>query len=274
MNTRRWAIAGTALAVSLSLAVAGCGGSDDANETPSGTPSAAAIPDDPKEALAKSLAGIEKGNFTFTSANAESTLNGVVHAPSKSGSVELKSKPGTDQMAVNIMAIGAEKWMKYDFGPELNEAMKLPADKWQHIDPKKITNPEALKDRLIDFSDPSNYDPNGASAILKALVTAERQDEGKYAGTVDLSQVEDAGPVDKTLVTALGETAKAIAFTASIDAQGLLTQLVLDIPAAGEVTAHKIELNYADYGSATQPKQPPAGEVIEAQDNLYKLLND
>ena len=237
-------------------------------------PSTAAIPADPKQALAGSVAEIGKGNFTFTMENVDSTTTGAVHAPSKSGAMETKPKPGADPFAMSFIIIGSERWIKMDLGPELNQAMKLSADKWQHVDPKKITDPGELKELSIDFSNPTSLDPAGAGAIFKALVTAERQSEGKYAGTVDLTQVKDAGAVDEELVTALGEKAKAVPFTASLDAQGRLTQLTLDMPAAGEVAAHKIVISYADYGAAAQPKQPAASEVVELPDQTYEMFNN
>ncbi len=273
MRVRRWTTAGVALVATLSLAIAGCSGSDGSDGSAGSGGSRSARSADPKQALADSVKELAKGDFSFTIVDNESTMTGVLHAPSKSASIEVKSKPGTDGLEMNLVMVGPDRWLKFDFEPEVSEALKLPADKWLHVDSAKITDPETAKDFAIDFGDPTTVDLASAGAILKSLVTAERAGEGKYSGTLDLTQVKDAKTVDGELVKSLGEKGKSIPFTASVDGQGRLTQLVLDIPAAGTTTAYKLEIDYADYGSATAPKQPAAGEAVEAPASLYDALN-
>jgi hypothetical protein len=274
VKNRRLAIAGIALAASLSLATAGCsgsGGSDGSSGTTSSpTPAIAA---DPKQALADSVKGLAEGNFTFTLADHESTGSGSVHAPSKSTHMEMKSKPGAEiEMSMGFVSIDQERWLKVDLGPEFAQMLKLP-DKWMHLDPAKITDSRLLKEVSVDFGDPEKVDPAGAAIIFKALVAAERAGEGKYSGTVDLTRATDAGVVDEEIVEALADKAKAIPFTANIDAQGRITQLTLDVPATGDVPAHKLEVGYSDYGAAAAAKEPPAGQTQEAPASAYELLN-
>lgn len=275
MRTRPWATAGIALVASLALATAGCGnsGSNDDTGGDSGTSTKQEIPADPKQALAESTKGIAEGNFTFTISDYESAGKGSVHKPSNSAELSMESKPGAEvDMTAGFVITAKDKWVKFAINdPEMAALIKLP-DTWQHIDPAKITDKEALKELAIDFADPNSIDPAGAPAIVKAIVNVEETGEGAYQGTVDLTKAKDAGMVDADVVSKLGAKAKAVPFTAQLDEQGRLTKLTVNVPAAGKVKAHKLEATYADYGSADAAKKP-AGETDEASDAIYEILN-
>lgn len=274
MNRRRWALAGLAMIASLSLATTGCAnedGNSDNNSNDTGTTTSAA-PADAKQALADSVKALAEGNFKFTLADSESTGSGSVHAPSKSAQMEAKSRPGEGEFSLGFVTVDQDRWIKLDLGAELNTALKVPT-KWMHIDPGKVTDSQMLKEMSVEFGNAEKVDPVGSGIILKNLLTAERTGDGAYSGTVDLSKATDAGLVDEDVVTKLADKAKAIPFTATVDGQGRLTKLTLDIPAAGEVTAHKLEATYSDYGSATEAQKPPAGQTLEAPASAYQMLN-
>ena len=268
MIRRRWTLAGLAVVASLGLTTAGCG-TAKSDGLISSSPAAV----DAKQALTDSDKALADGNFKFTIADHETTGSGSVHAPSKSAQLEAKSKPGTEgQFTIGLIVVDQDRWIKLDLGSELNSLAKLPK-KWMHIDPAKVKNSETLKEMSVDFGNAAEVDPAGAATIFKGLVTAERTGEGAYSGTVDLTKATDAGMVDKDVVTELAAKAKTIPFTATVDGQGRLTKLTLDIPAAGEVTAHKLEATYSDYGSATAVKKPPANQMQDAPASAYEILN-
>jgi hypothetical protein len=267
VRTRCLAITGLAIVAILGLAT-GCGGSGDSGGTGS-SPAAAA---DPKQALVNSVNGLREGNFTFTIADQNSTGSASIHAPSKSAEINMTLKMDTStEGTFAVVIIDQERWMKLDFGPQVNAMLKLPKG-WMHIDPAKITDSELMKELSVNFGT-DDTDPLDSGTIFKALVTAEQTGAGAYSGTVDLTQAKDAGMLDEDVLTALGDKAKAIPFTATLDGQGRLTKLSLDMPAAGEWAAHKVEVAYADYGSATAAKKPPADQVKEAPAAAYELLN-
>jgi hypothetical protein len=270
VKTRRLVIAGVALAASLGLATAGCGGSGDSGGT--ATSRTHAIAADPKQALADSVKGLADGNFKFTLADHEATGSGSVHQPSKSAKLEMTLKTEDVKGRIGFIIINQDTWVKFDFGSEMNALMELP-DKWMHVDPAKVKDAEFLEEMSIKFGDAEDVDPANSTAIFKALVTAERISEGKYSGTVDLTKATDSELVDEDVLKDLGDKAKAIPFTASLDAQGRLTQVVLDIPAAGKVKAHKVEVAYSDYGAAAPVEEPPAGDRQEAPASMYEMLN-
>lgn len=268
MRNRRWAIAGLTVVASLALASTACGGSKN-----SGDASSTGTPVGPKRALADSVAGIAEGNFTFTLTNEESVVTGALHASSKSGQFELKPMPGAKGMTTGFIVIGTQRWVKMDLGPELNESLNLP-DKWMYLDSEKITNADALKKLSIDFSSPEMVDPVGAFKIIGSVVSVARTAQGTYTGTVDLTRVKDTTAIGEGLVTSLGDKAKSIPFTAALDNHGRLTQLNLDIPAAGKVTEHEIEMRYADYGSTIAVKRPAPGDTADAPASAYSMLNN
>jgi hypothetical protein len=272
MRKHRRSIVGMALLAALGLAIAGCGGTEgsDGSDGPGGTDTAA-VSADPKQALADSVKAIAEGNFKFTGVDHESTMSGSVHAPSKSAQMQGKAT-GDEAFEIGAIIIDQDRWIKMKFGPELAALIQVP-DKWLHLDPAKVTNAELLKEMSVEFGNAEKTDPAGAGLILDAVVTAEKAGDGEYTGTVDLTKATDAGMLTEDVVTDLADKAKAVPFTASLDGQGRLTRLTLDMPAAGEVAAHKAEVKYSDYGAATAAKEPPSGEAQEAPARLYELLN-
>jgi hypothetical protein len=79
--------------------------------------------------------------------------------------------------------------------------------------------------------------------------------------------------VDEEIVGKLGDKAKTIPFTATVDGQGRLTKLSLEMPAAGDTPPHKVEVKFTDYGSATAVQKPPAGQTQDAPATAYEFLN-
>jgi hypothetical protein len=274
MNRRRWALAGIAMMASLSLATAGCAnedGSSDNNSTDTGTTTSTA-PADAKQALVDSVKALAEGNFKFTLADDESTGSGSVHAPSKSAQLTAKPKSGEGEGEINFVIVDQDRWLKLNLGSQLNAALKLPK-KWMHIDPTKVEDSELLKEMSIEFGSAEKVDPVGSAIILNSLVSAERAGDGAYSGTVDLTKATDAGLVDEDDIDKLADKAKTIPFTATVDGQGRLTKLTLEIPAAGDAAAHQLEATYSEYGNATAARKPPASQTQEPPASVYEVLN-
>jgi hypothetical protein len=64
-----------------------------------------------------------------------------------------------------------------------------------------------------------------------------------------------------------------VPFTATTDAEGHLTRLVLKIPAAGKAKAHTYSVAYDGYDSTATPGAPAAGEQQKAVPAVYDMLN-
>jgi hypothetical protein len=266
VKTRRWATAGLAVAASLTFATAACG--TTSNET--STPTTSAIPANPKDALVASAQELQKTTFTFKLTGAGVTGSGSVDAPADSATMKAKFSDQETNMtfAMEFLILAEDRYMKLDFG-SLPIPGLPPKDKWQHIDLTKVKDPKSL-----DLDVATDADPAGAKTIFDSIVTAEKTGDKQYKGTVDISAIgKDADLLDADVVKDLGPDAKTVPFEATLDDQGRLTNLKLQIPAKGKVKAQVWEITYSDYGSAPKLEKPSASEAQEAPKGVYDLIN-
>ncbi|MEV4811244.1 hypothetical protein [Micromonospora avicenniae] len=269
MNIRRWGLgvlAATLFVPGLTACSSDAGKSADAGA--SADASAAAVPSDPKEALIASTKELENGNFTFTLGGDGLTGKGLVHKPSNSAQVTMTIDDGSGTtMGLDMVYIESESWVKLDLGElgDMVPGLAAMKDKYQHLDKSKIEDSSLS----LDLTKP---DPGNSAAIIKAITEVQKTGEGAYSGKLDASAVTDSDALDQDLIKALGDQAKSLPFTAKLDAQGRLTELVLSIPAAGETKAHEIKVSYADYGTATAAQKPAADKVVEASEQTYEML--
>ncbi|MER7415323.1 hypothetical protein ABT346_00815 [Micromonospora peucetia] len=269
MNIRRWSV-GVLAATLLVPGLAACK-SDTSEPAAGGGSSAAAVPADPKEALLASTKEIEKGNFTFTLSGAGLTGKGLVHKPSNSAQFSMKFDDGSGtSMGMELIFIEPDSWVMLDLG-ELGAMIpgaEKTKGKYQHLDQSKVKGAGELSRYMEEV------DPAGSAKLTKGITEVQKTAEGSYTGKLDVSAAGDAATLDADIVKALGAQAKALPFTAKLDAQGRLTELVISVPAAGETKAHDIKVTYADYGSATAAQKPAADKVIEASDETYEMFKN
>ncbi|NBE81396.1 hypothetical protein [Micromonospora rubida] len=272
MNIRRWSV-GVLAAALFVPGLAACNSSAD--EPAAGKASAApVVPADPKEALLAATKEISKGNFTFTIADADTSGGGKVHLPSKSAEMKVASTntDGEDfSVDMHLVFTETDSWVKLDFTGSIADMfpeLKDRKGKYQHLDRTKI---KGAKDLEFDFAD---VDPAGTEALTKAVTDVKKTGEGTYGGTLDATKVTGSDLLDESTVEGLAGKASALPFTAKLDAQGRLTEFAVQVPAVGEDKAHEVKVNYADYGAATAVQQPPANNVVEAPDDIYKMFKD
>ncbi|GAA0383639.1 hypothetical protein GCM10009541_27880 [Micromonospora gifhornensis] len=278
MTVRRLS-AGLMAAALLTPGVAACTG--DSTAGPTGTPSATASASasgaagdaEAKQALLDSTREISNGNFRFRMSGVGSTAEGQVHQPSQSAQMRVNIGEPTDDLAMTLDLIHAkpDSWVKLDLQGAAASSVpgrdKLSLGKYQHLDQTRIQGNRSLG---FDFE---KVDPAGSAVLTQAVTEVRRTGDGAYAGTIDLSKAAEAGSLDQSMITALGAQANSVPFTATTDAQGRLTELVLQVPGTGETAAQEIRVTYSDYGNATAAQQPPADQVVEAPPELYNLFN-
>ncbi len=267
MNIRRWSV-GVLAAALFVPGLAACKTEAD-SPTAESKSAAPAAPADAKEALVASTKEIKKGNFTFTISGGEFNGEGAVHMPSKSAEMKLSSGQGsTGGMKMHLVFIDTDSWVMLDLGAMADSvpALKGMKDKYQHLDRSKI---KGAKNLNFDFAD---VDPAGSDKMIAAITDVKKTGEGAYAGTIDATRATDSDVLDAQAVKALGDAAKAVPFTAKVDAQGRLTEFAVQVPAAGSVPASTVTVNYADYGAAAAVQAPPAGQVVEASDKVYEMF--
>ncbi|MEU5783688.1 hypothetical protein [Micromonospora lupini] len=269
MNIRRWSF-GFLVAALLVPGLAACK-SDAAEPAAAPSPSAPAVPADPKEALLASTKEMAKGDFAFTLAGADLTGSGLVHKPSNSAQLTMKLGDASQDvsMEMDLVYIDSESWVKMDIGGAM--AAMIPGaaknkGKYQHLDKTKVKD---VKDLQLD---PETLDPVDSETLVKGVTDAQKTGEGAYTGKIDISASTESVALDEDVVTALGAQAKALPFTAKLDPQGRRTELVISVPVAGETAAHDIKIGYAGYGAGTGAKKPPADKVVEASAETYELF--
>ncbi|MEV2237070.1 hypothetical protein [Micromonospora sp. NPDC049891] len=259
--------------------VAACATTGDAGST--ATPSATAtatgaapeVDTDAKQALLDSTKEISNGNFKFSMSGAGSVAEGQVHQPSQSAEMRVRLGEPTDDLAISLDLIHAkpDSWVKLDLKGQAATRVpgvdRLNLGKYQHLDQNRIQG-----DRNLGF-DFDKVDPAGSEALTQAVTDVRRTGDGAYAGTIDLSKAADAGSLDPTLITALGAEANSVPFTATTDAQGRLTEMVIQLPQAGRAAGQEIKVTYSDYGNATEATRPSADQVVEAPPELYNLFD-
>ncbi|MEW2383237.1 hypothetical protein AB0873_14275 [Micromonospora sp. NPDC047707] len=267
MNIRRWTV-GVLAATLFVPGLAACN-SGSTEPTSGASP---VVPADPKEALLASTKEIEKGNFNFTLTGDGLTGQGLVHKPSNSAQFTVTFDEDSEAagMSMELIYIQSDSWMKLDLGAlaeSLPPQMTAQQDKYQHLDRSRIKDSEALAFDLEDV------DPAGADVLFKAVTDVQKTGEGAYAGKLDATAATDAEALDADVLKALGDQAKALPFTAKLDTEGRLTELVISVPAAGDTKAHDIKVTYADYGAAKGAQKPPANQVVEAPESTYEMLS-
>ncbi|MEU8181873.1 hypothetical protein AB0B85_04755 [Micromonospora sp. NPDC049044] len=244
--------------------------------TASGTaaPSGAPAAGDAKQALLDSTKAISNGNFRFTLAGAGSTAEGQVHQPSQSAAMKFAiGGPSSDlAMKLDVIHFKPDSWVKLELtGPtadSLPAIKQLNLGKYQHLDQARIKGNRNLG---FDFD---KVDPAGSAVLTQGITEVRSTGTGAYAGTIDITKAAEAGSLNAATIAALGTQAKTVPFTAKVDPQGRLSELVLQLPAAGQTAAQEIKMTYSDYDAATAAQKPPADQVVEAPAELYSLFNN
>ncbi|MFG2045059.1 hypothetical protein [Dactylosporangium sp. NPDC048998] len=264
-----WGRAATLIvAASVMFGAGACGN----NSSDSGTPAAVATSSkapEPKDVLLGSLAEYDKGvyavEFTALNGSGQATIDG----PKKQAYLKMISTDPDAKFTMEVLLIDPDAFVKMDMG----ELAKLPGMQllngktWMHVDRSKIKDAESLglKDNETDMLD--------IKALLQSAQSVQSAGDHKYSGTLDLAKGENSPMTDTDVVKALADKAASVPFTATLDADGHLTDLLIDVPAAGDKKAHQLKLTITEYGTAKMPDKPTGKAVVEAPANLYDIFN-
>ncbi|GAA3336876.1 hypothetical protein GCM10020358_11100 [Amorphoplanes nipponensis] len=215
---------------------------------------AATAPADPKAALAASLAGLTAGNYRYTIAMPDVRIAGTTDL-AHAAATRTTTFSDPDGEVIDEVVIGPDKYSR-------TSRTRRDA-RWEHLDLARI--PEAAARHGLAVTKP---DRTGATNLLSAVETAT-MDGSTVRGTLAVTGMIGGGialqPVERRLE---GRPA----FTATLDAQGRLGRLVVDLP-AGTVPpepAGTWTLEISGYGSAPAPEPPTP--TREAPEDLYETM--
>ena len=246
-------------------------------------------PPDPKAQLIASTSALRAGNYTYAATMPNVQVDGVAQLPTHSASYNLKYtyRPGLNLFEVRL--IGNDEftrsqvdatWLAAESGDlqeitgdsttkTLNGALHggtgtaVEAARWQQLDISRAS-PRMLAQRLTL----TNPDLTGATLLLDGTQTATRNGL-TITGTLDPTK---RSPQISAFDTAIPQATAPVTYTATLDDQGRLTRLVIDLPEAQKTRrpAGQWTLDIANYGTATPPTAPT--DFDRTPDAMYQIM--
>ncbi|GIF73720.1 hypothetical protein [Asanoa siamensis] len=240
------------------IALAGCG---QATEAGGGSPAAAttSAPADPATRIDAAARKMDQSSFKFTIDAAGMKAEGVQHAPSKSMQLKMTAAAEGQEFTVDLVSIGEkDMYMKIDLGidPGDDPVMQGFAEGlggWQHVSKEQAESEFGSLAR-------AGAQAMGAS-MVKGMTGLKETAPNTFTGTVDLTVNSDLDVTDEETLKALGDKAKSIPITVTLDGEERLSSLVMEIPAAGKAKAQKATITFSDFDKVEQPKAPPADQI-------------
>jgi hypothetical protein len=239
------------IVAALALAVTACGSDNGGGN--GGTSSK-----DPALQLASSVEALNEESFKVEVTMGDlMTATGAVDGPGRAGRMAMSLGMEGQSLDMEVIFTETDMWMNMgDLGTLLG------AEKpWMHLDLSQLGGDGfmGLKPGETDFA--------GTAKMMKAVTNVERVDDTTIRGEIDVTKVEDT-VVDEEMLA--GQT--TLSFTATLDDQGRLTQLEVDLPETQGVSVGTLVVRYYDFGQPVDVSPPPADEVSEAPAQLYQMF--
>jgi hypothetical protein len=240
----------------LATAVAGCS-ADEAS--------------DPRDLLAASTAGLQAGHYSYSAVIGADRVDGVTHMPSRTLSQTWTDirHPGVHEATVIVAGDhhflrtrvdrtwrDAERKARAVDAPEQNASTSIrmveenPGDTWQRTDLTRLTS-----DRRRAYLTSDHPDTTGATDLLAGVQTAAARGL-TVTGTLDPTAIARRNTAFG--IQAATQAKAPVPYTASLDDEGRLVQLVIDLPADSDPLrmGTRWTLTVADYGQAQAPPAP------------------
>ncbi|GAA5183733.1 hypothetical protein GCM10023322_23720 [Rugosimonospora acidiphila] len=263
MNTRRIALAGAAALAVLGFA-AGCstGKTTAAGSAGNATGAAASSSSDaPKTALLASTKQLGQQSYRYTISAAGMSGSGAIDPAAKSTSISLSGVQAGAPMKIDDVTVGTDVYLKVDAG-QLGAQLGVAPDKWMHLDTSSLGAGELMA--------LPGADQEGVNQLLSGVVNVTSTDGNNLSGTIDLTKASGSSALDAAALSAAGDKAKAVPFTAVLDDQGRLSTLKID--GSGIVSGLTVQMAFSDYGQPANITKPAASSVVEAPDAIQQLL--
>ncbi|MFF5229498.1 hypothetical protein [Dactylosporangium sp. NPDC000521] len=250
-----------ALALSGVLAVtAACGDKkDDGGVAPaaaSGSTSAAASPSaDARTELIGAFKKLTGGTVAYTTATdtgavASTKLTGFSDPANKTNSGKMTITTQGQQLTAEVIVVGTDLYLKV--------GAPIPG-----VDPKKWMYVDGSKTSLSKLGLGNPDDPANVKGLADAFVSVERTGTGAYKGTFDATKRQMPAAAG-ALLQQMGDAAKSVPFEATVNADGYVTSLTMQMPAAGQVPASTVTTTFADFGKPVTISKPAAADVQPA----------
>jgi hypothetical protein len=260
MRTPRLAGLGLATLATAAFALAGCdngGGAPPAASAPAPTATASsASAADPSavSALSKATALLGTSSFTITATSGTGfKLTGAIDPPNGNGSAQLTASGPNAEVNIKTLLVGKDLYAQV---PGITKA-----GTWTHLDVSRL--PPGANVGLR----PDQIDPVNTANLLGAATDVHATGASSYAGTLDLTKAAGLAGLTQVTIDGYGAAASKVPFAATLDAQGRLDTLTINLP-----QGDPIEVRYAGYGAPVTVTRPAASEITEAPDSFYTSL--
>jgi len=265
VNIRRLAVTGLAVFASAAIGTAGCTSSNKpgSSGSPSASSGSSAASSSPTDTLLAAVKKLNQSTYQYTLTTGGLSGKGAVDPVGKKVSLSLTGKQSGMDVKWDMILISPDYWMRIDFGGQ-NSMLGIPAGKWLHIDQSKIKNASSFG------IDPSRTDPTRISGLFDGMTDAKKVDATHYTVTLDLTKATGSS-IDASTLTKMGDKAKTVPATVTLDDQGRLAALALDLSSVD--TDASINSTYSDYGAPVNVTPPGSSETVEAPDAVYRILN-
>ncbi|GAA1860854.1 hypothetical protein [Asanoa iriomotensis] len=234
-----------AVVIAVLLLLAGCGSGGGPADRARADGAAAERDQGSDARVRAAVETMAKTSFSYhhTAQGGGMVLEGVVHRPSAGTTLRMSSDSGA---VTEVVFIGDRAWGR------TNIDRSGPSD----APPRDELSPwnEIAADTLAE---PPFVHLGGARALvgaeLFATVTGLHETAPRtYAGTIDISADPDLNLTNGSLVAGLGELARAVPMTVTLDDRGRITTVTIDVP--GSPT----KSTFADFDTVAAPA-PPVG---------------
>lgn len=253
LKTRLFAVGVSALAAA-TFALTGCGDNTQPGDSTTTPPTTSAPQTSAKEAFSSAASKLSDESY-----KTEMTMDGLVNMKStgqidpvgKKANLSSDVNAGGVEIKMSILSVNNEVWLKMGGAPGM-------PDKWMHAAADKVKAGSSL-----------DVTRDGSASLDSAVVEVERDGANGFKGTIDTSKY-DGIPDD--VVKQLGDKAKTVPFTATVDAEGRLSTFVIDmsllVPGMGKMTT-----KYSDFGAPVTVTPPAAADVVEMPAQILDSMN-
>ncbi|GAA3289400.1 hypothetical protein Dvina_23210 [Dactylosporangium vinaceum] len=250
-------------------AIAGCGDSSDTIDDKASLPTASAAPTAVADPAKKLTAAAEKTAATSYQFRAQDPAG----AGTIEGSADPKTSSSTATMSVDLdaankltfqsIATGGAFFLKIT-GLPTTGGTDL-AKYWLKADPAKITG-------SLSFLEAK--DPIDVQGVVAHATNLKSDDGTLFTGTIDLSTAGSGGLLyDAAAAKELGDKAKAVPFSASVNPEGYVSGLKVSVPAYGTEPASEGSVTLMSFGTPVTVTAPTA-DVMPMPEQMYAVLNE
>ncbi len=187
------------------------------------------------------------------------TMTGALDPKTGRGDMRMRmAAPGDAEGSdIRIVKDDGDTYLKFSGG-----LANVVGTKWMRVPAEKLKAGSA-------FQVMPEGDPTGAGTLARAVTQVRRDGANGFAGLLDVTR---SPTLNKDSLKALGARSGTVPFTATVDGEGRLTGMTVDMSGLAP-TAGTLRTTYSDFGAPVKVKVPSAWQVTDPPAALSGLLN-